>query len=608
MNVTKYLSKDYNTYDFKEDNKFTRALKEHLLKKKIKMNDYVKIVKYVNNPLINKMSDINGILTLELKKYINLSVKHHISSIDDVKIIGNNITGHFKDKYSDDQKIALDKIFKFLYDPKSSFFKLCGYAGTGKTTLISEIISCLVKNKLLNSVALTAPTHQAVKILDCKMNSLFEDRNIQDCMTIHKLLQYSDSFDKEGNRIFVKYGRKNKMLGKYDLVIIDETSMIGKQLLLDIINEINKHNEKEETIIKVIFVGDPAQLTPVNENISPLFSKDGDKYIDKKMSYILKTVVRSNDKDVIGLCTEIRKWISGEVSVLNISKYQGKKVHFYNFKNEKIIKMKWMKRYISKKYCRNSIILTWTNNQSNTYNNIVRRKIMKKDEDEKLDQIEIGDKLIFSDYYQSVDEEPISFYTSDQIIVSKKKIITKQFDKMTPIELSDEVKMKDMKKITADFTSCIDDINKATERKYKILVTTVKYISNKGKETQAKLYILHDKDKKTWEIDRKYANEQLTKLVNKYVETYSESIKQIDKHIITPLWKQYNRIFIKPFASVDYGNSKTCHKSQGSTYYNVFVDMNDIMTNKDVDDMRRCLYVACTRTSNELHILLPKKN
>lgn len=59
---------------------------------------------------------------------------------------------------------------------------------------------------------------------------------------------------------------------------------------------------------------------------------------------------------------------------------------------------------------------------------------------------------------------------------------------------------------------------------------------------------------------------------------------------------------------IDYGFAITSHKSQGSTYDIVFVDMNDIVFDKrgriypDMDDMLRRLYVACSRAHNQLII------
>ena len=57
---------------------------------------------------------------------------------------------------------------------------------------------------------------------------------------------------------------------------------------------------------------------------------------------------------------------------------------------------------------------------------------------------------------------------------------------------------------------------------------------------------------------------------------------------------------------IDYGFSLTAHKSQGSTYDIVFIDVNDMVYNKmgkpyaDIDDMLRRLYVGCSRARKEL--------
>jgi ATP-dependent exoDNAse (exonuclease V) alpha subunit len=48
----------------------------------------------------------------------------------------------------------------------------------------------------------------------------------------------------------------------------------------------------------------------------------------------------------------------------------------------------------------------------------------------------------------------------------------------------------------------------------------------------------------------------------------------------------------------------TVHKSQSSSYYNVFVDTDDILNNNNINDCKRCIYTAYTRAINELHINL----
>ena len=44
----------------------------------------------------------------------------------------------------------------------------------------------------------------------------------------------------------------------------------------------------------------------------------------------------------------------------------------------------------------------------------------------------------------------------------------------------------------------------------------------------------------------------------------------------------------------------TAHRSQGSTYRSVFVDVEDILSNYNTTEALRCLYVACTRASDIL--------
>jgi hypothetical protein len=46
----------------------------------------------------------------------------------------------------------------------------------------------------------------------------------------------------------------------------------------------------------------------------------------------------------------------------------------------------------------------------------------------------------------------------------------------------------------------------------------------------------------------------------------------------------------------------TVHRSQGSTYQNVFVDYVDIARMRDIQERLRCLYTACTRGAKNLFV------
>ena len=116
--------------------------------------------------------------------------------------------------------------------------------------------------------------------------------------------------------------------------------------------------------------------------------------------------------------------------------------------------------------------------------------------------------------------------------------------------------------------------------------------------------VVHEQSREELEHDKKHCAE----LIHDYrqdVKKYNDLIKRIDKEIIRPLWRQWNKIFVNQFANVNYGNAYTVHKSQGSSFYTTFIDADDIMNNDtNVDEMKRCVYTAFTRASNEIHILV----
>jgi exodeoxyribonuclease-5 len=82
---------------------------------------------------------------------------------------------------------------------------------------------------------------------------------------------------------------------------------------------------------------------------------------------------------------------------------------------------------------------------------------------------------------------------------------------------------------------------------------------------------------------------------------YNKELKHLSSK---KMWKKFWQL--KPiFAEVDYGYAINTHKSQGSTYKNVYIDFNDILSVSKITDKEKCqsLYVAITRASFNLHLL-----
>jgi len=658
---------------------------------------------------IKKRIDENQDIDVEVKRRFDKCNKelyshiYEIFEIDKIKTIKEiktdkilvDIEKYNKNeiKFTMDQKNAIKKVCNFLYHPKKKTFGLYGYAGTGKTTLITKLIHYLVLKNYLSSIVFAAPTNKAVNILKAKFKDDIlnliknKDENIDDKMTfdeqidkldkkgfkinfltIHKLLNYKNDFNVNGERIFIK-GNKS-MVKNYDLVIIDECSMIPMQVVQHIYDDLRSSplmTSKEETIKripKILFVGDPAQLPPVNEKVSIIFSKRQnefnfeifkkcfdhqnddninkiisksaenkmllDKYkefqndIIKQHSITLKHIVRNGNNNVIGLCNNIRDWVMGSVKSPILFKYQSEVVLYYKCKNEDKTESKWFKKCLEefKNQDNNlsNIILTWTNKQSDIYNNRIR-SVLFHNIKRRLKKYEVGDMLILNDFYNMEDSDGKNqyemnvskttdnkkFYTSEQIKITDVQDIIKVIVPLNEI-LNKKIKIKGIRNIESIYINTIKTINNKINRHYrtwKIYVHKLADILVKDTIPELyQLYVLHDNEIERFKKDKEFGMKKIQELRDQYNSMYFENRENIEKNIIRPLWKEWNKKMIEPFANVDHGYCITTHKSQGSTFYNVFVDANDILKNSNTNEAKRCMYTALTRTSNKIHVLI----
>lgn len=153
------------------------------------------------------------------------------------------------------QSLAMDGLSAFLKAQDQDFYLLKGYAGTGKSTLCTLFLSQFETGR----VRLCATTNKAVRILEEMSTAL--DLHFP-CSTIHKLLKLVP--EQRGEKWVLRQVSEPDLSG-IDLIVVDECSMIGEDLwrhLQDI---------PCRWPIKVLFMGDPAQLPPVGEEASPSF-------------------------------------------------------------------------------------------------------------------------------------------------------------------------------------------------------------------------------------------------------------------------------------------------------------------------------------------------
>ena len=198
---------------------------------------------------------------------------------------------------SDGQQAALEKFTSFLMSPMETTFVLCGYAGTGKSTLVKVLLNRLPKLlqmiRLLNynlpdwDVQLTATTNKAAEAL--------QGITGQEVLTIHSYLGLRVQTDWTTRETSL-HGTNRLPPQEGVIVFIDEASYIDSELLGYIFKRIGK--------CKVVFMGDPAQLSPVKSRGTPVFDAG---FPTAMLTEVLR---QAEGSPIIELATKFRETVS----------------------------------------------------------------------------------------------------------------------------------------------------------------------------------------------------------------------------------------------------------------------------------------------------------
>jgi hypothetical protein len=241
------------------------------------------------------------------------------------------------------------------------------------------------------------------------------------------------------------------------------------------------------------------------------------------------------------------------------------------------------------------------------YNNEIRKilfKFQNKDK-EKIERFVKGDVLMLSDFYSMKQDKDDTnkFYTSEQIKIIDLEIIEKQIGIFPKTLNKKSQKLEHASKYEEIYKNVVDEITSSVMKTYKCWKLYVKRLSSSN-DDMCILYVIHEDYDKVHETEKDFISNHIKRLRTKLVKKFKEKTSVIDNNIIKYFWKNFHSYYIQPFANVNYGYCITSHKAQGSTFYNVFVDWDDIVKNTNDNEMRRCLYTAVSRTSNELHLLI----
>ncbi len=422
-------------------------------------------------------------------------------------------------------------------------FVLKGYAGTGKTTLISALVKVLPQIKLKS--VLLAPTGRAAKVI-----SNYSGRK---AFTIHKKI-YRKKLAASPEMNFVL----GDNIMENTLFIVDEASMISDQvhdysrqsLLHDLITYV--YNGKN---CKLMLVGDTAQLPPVGSAKSPALDKKilSEQFRLTVFGYELTDVVRQEKQSgILYNATQLRELIRKEKQVFPKFKLKGYK-DIFRMTGERLVEGL---NYAYDKYgMENSIVICRSNKSANAYNQNIRNRILYREE-----EITGGDHIMVvrNNYFWLKPEDNSGDFIANGDIARIRKV-------------------------------------RRVEEQYgfrfaEVVIELLDYPDEEPLNCKILLDTLYSETPSLSAADSK-----------RFYEAVLEDYSHIDnkKLRMEELKKDpyYNALQIK------FAFAVTCHKAQGGQWPAVFIDQGYLTDEMLNTEFLRWLYTGITRSTHELFLV-----
>lgn len=465
--------------------------------------------------------------------------------------------------FTKSQENAIDGLIGFInsnFTPTDYIAGLTGQPGTGKTFIVKYIIQ---KCKYADSVIKCASTtHKACRVFSSAIGNKAVD-TIQSTFGFRLDLRLED-FNPDRPQFNPMAKPK---LDNVRLLIIDEASMLPAKLVTFICNACKNRQ------IKVIFVGDNNQLPPVNESASIAFRR-----CNNRLYTLVEIVRQEDDNPITELISLVKddidnkgyKFISYLTSHCNTMNYNENGDGFVICGvNDFVSSIN--NHFLNSDY-RSNIelykIIAYTNVRVNSWNKYIR-------------------KLIIPDSEKSI-------ITKDDLLMSYQTIVD---DFLSPVILNSEEYI-------------VKDIADYCDSTYGFKGFMIKLQAVHGGKVTQPILVIDSTDNYTM---LKY---------NKTVENMVNTAKSTAGEMRSSLWKKYYKFKSKFLLlddiksqytgkilynkDIDYGFAITSHKSQGTTYNIVFVDLNDMLYDRNgnpytnYNEVLRRIYVACSRAKNEL--------
>lgn len=444
------------------------------------------------------------------------------------------------------QAIFFEKIAHYLLVPKQDeLFVLKGFAGTGKTTVISALVNHL---QLINQkYVLLAPTGRAAKVM-----AGYAEKQ---AFTIHKRI-YFPKKNKNGGIGFVLQANKFKNT----VFIVDEASMIGDtstehsmyangSLLDDLLFYIDAGEN-----CKLILVGDTAQLPPIQSDVSPALNTDSlALHYNKHVIEIeLDEVVRQAEKSgILYNATKLR-------ALLKLNFFTDFQFKLKGFSDVVRLQDGYdIQDAIHQAYYNYSIedtaFIVRTNKRANQYNQQIRSKILGKES-----ELAAGDLLMVvkNNYFWLKETSEAGFIANGDII---EVLSIRSIKELYGFKFAD------------------------------VTIRMVDYPNQLPFETTLILDTLTSESPSL-------TYEESNKLYQEVLQDYEE-----ERHQYRKLLKVKSNPFFNAL-QVKFSYAITCHKSQGGQWSTVFIEQPYLPDGIDRDYVR-WLYTAVTRAQNKLYLI-----